>query len=95
MRTQVHMCICIAGILKRRNKELDGLFTTDDGYEISAAGARKYLCEQQALGRRVLPMGKCDNFDYQTGCRGHEIPDEPADKLAGVRALQPEKGVTG
>ena len=74
------MCICIDGLLKKPNKALNGLFTTDDGFEINAAGARKYLCEQKALGRAVLPMGECDNFDYQTGCRGHPIPDEEHSK---------------
>lgn len=35
----------------------------------------RYLREQLALGRKVLPMGNCDNFDYQKGCRGHYYPD--------------------
>jgi len=76
MRTQIHMCICIDGLLKKPNRVLNGLFTSDEGYEVNAAGARKYLCEQKALGRRVLPMGKCDNFDYQDGCKGHPMPEE-------------------
>lgn len=37
------------------------------------------LCDELAKGRRVLPLGECDNFDYQTGCQGH--PDSaPGDE---------------
>ena len=34
---------------------------------------RDFMKLQLAMGRRVLPCGDCDNFDYQTGCKGHEI----------------------
>lgn len=26
-----------------------------------------------ASGKRVIPTGDCDNFDYQKGCQGHVI----------------------
>jgi len=75
MRTQIHMCANIAGLLKRPDRELDGLFTCEEGYEVNAKGARQYLCKQLALGHRVIAMGKCDNFDPQEGCLGHPVPD--------------------
>lgn len=42
---------------------------------MTAKEVKAFLREQLALGRRVLPMGDCDNFDYQTGCRGHIVED--------------------
>ena len=76
MKTKVHMCISIDGLMRKRDRELNGLFTDDNGFEINANGARKYLTECKAKGWRVLPMGKCDNFCYQEGCKGHPYEDE-------------------
>lgn len=75
MSTRIHMCICIEGLLRKKDRELNGLFTDDDGYEVNANGARKYLHECKAKGWRVLPMGKCDNFSYQDGCLGHSMEE--------------------
>jgi len=27
------------------------------------------------MGRKVIPLGECDNFDYQEGCLGHPVKD--------------------
>lgn len=68
-----HMCISINGALRNWNKrDFKNLFTRADGYQLSATEAKDYLRYEQAMGKKVLPMGKCDNFDFQSGCRGHE-----------------------
>lgn len=64
-----HLCLNIAGALRRRS--LKGWFTDDEGREMSDREARDHLRMEQHKGHRVIPMGKCDNFDYQTGCKGH------------------------
>jgi hypothetical protein len=33
--------------------------------------AKRELLNQLAMGRKVLPIGDCDNFSYETGCPGH------------------------
>lgn len=71
VRTRVHMCLCVAGALRWKDSRLAGLFTKDDGSECTGREAREYLKLQDYQGRRVIPIGDCDNFDYNTGCRGH------------------------
>ena len=36
---------------------------------------KRFLQEQLAMGRRLLPCGNCDNFDYETGCKGHDMEE--------------------
>jgi hypothetical protein len=71
--TTVHMCVDIEGVLRWSDRDLAKLFT-EDGAHRSGAYVRDWLRLQLAQGKRVLPMGKCEGFDYQTGCPGHPIP---------------------
>lgn len=76
MRTSIHMCADIRGMLKnnRRKNSFKGAFTDEKtGRSLSDEEARDYLYDCLAKGWRVIPMAKCDNFDYQTGCKGHEM----------------------
>ena len=50
---------------------LKGAITVDGKTLMTVKEIRAFLREQLALGRKVLPMGDCDNFDHQTGCKGH------------------------
>lgn len=68
----VHMCCDISGVLKRSGKFLHNMFS-DNGKRKPGKVVRAWLESQLAEGKRVLPMGKCEGFDYQTGCPGHEI----------------------
>ncbi len=69
------MCVDIAGVLRWSDKELQGLFSADDGSRRPGREVRDWLRLQLAHGKRVLPMGEpCDGFSYQTGCPGHESP---------------------
>lgn len=47
--------------------------------------ALDYLYDCLAKGWRVIPVGDCDSFDYQTGCKGHAEQYNPG---------QPGKGGT-
>lgn len=57
-------------------KQLCGCITVDGKTLNTVDEVKVFLREQQAMGRRVLPMGECDNFDYQIGCKGHYLEDE-------------------
>lgn len=37
---------------------------------------RDWLKVQLAQGKRVLPMGNCKGFNFQTGCPGHRAKEE-------------------
>ena len=67
-RTILHVCLSIRGAL--RGRKFDD-FMHDDGSPMSRDEAFEFLCDQLAMGRMVLPMTECPDFDYQTGCPGH------------------------
>lgn len=69
------MCVDIEGVLRWPNSKLSKLFT-EDGQEKPGSYVRDWLKLQLAQGKRVLPMGKCEGFNYQTGCPGHPIVQE-------------------
>jgi hypothetical protein len=56
-------------------KMLKGAITVDGKTLNTVKEVKDFLRGQLALGRRVLPMGDCDNFDYQTGCKGHPVEE--------------------
>lgn len=71
-----HCCLSIEGAI-RNAKDLRGCITLDNGQVLmTVKEIRDFMKSQLALGRRVLPCGDCDNFDYQIGCKGHEVEDE-------------------
>lgn len=65
-----HMCVEIRGALWNRSYLRDG-FKHPDGRAMTSLEAFNALCDELAKGRQVLPLGPCDNFDYQQGCLGH------------------------
>lgn len=73
-RRVIHCCLDIRG--GRMNaKMLKGCITVDGHTLNTVKEIKNFLQGQLDMGRRVLPMGDCDNFDYQTGCRGHDVED--------------------
>lgn len=80
MKRMIHVSLDIEGGIQNA-KSLCGAINVDGRTLETEQEVRAFLREQRAMGRRVLPMGDCDNFDYQTGCRGHLVEDpqpEPA-----------------
>ena len=74
-RTKWHVCLDITGGIKN-SKSLCGCIETDGVTLNTPKEVRAFLRGQLAMGRRVLPVGECDNFDYQTGCKGHPIKEQ-------------------
>jgi hypothetical protein len=72
------MCVDIEGVLRWPDKQLSMLFT-ENGVNRPGRYVRDWLKLQLAHGKKVLPMGECDNFDYQTGCKGHPINETETD----------------
>jgi len=69
------MCIDIRGCIN--NRSFKG-FKNKDGSRATAKQVEHFMLDQLAMGRKVVPMGDCDNFDYQTGCKGHPVTDQKA-----------------
>lgn len=75
----VRYCVCLSvrGALGWSKKELmhaRSWITHDDGRPTTVQDVREWLMDELAKGHEVYPFGKCDNFDWKTGCKGH--PDE-------------------
>lgn len=69
-----HLCMSIEGAILNA-KDLKGCITVGEKTLNTVKKIRDYMRGQLALGRRVLPMCGCSNFDYQTGCKGHDKPE--------------------
>lgn len=68
----IHVCLDIRGAL--RNRDGWKAVSSSDGKKVTKVEAREWLMDRLAEGKRVLPMGECEGFNYQTGCPGHEEP---------------------
>ena len=75
---KMHCCLDIQGGINNA-KMLKGAITVDGKKLNTVKEVRDFLNGQLSLGRRVLPMGDCDNFDYQKGCLGHDVVEESED----------------
>lgn len=75
MKRIIHLSLDIDGGIQNA-RLLKGCITVDGRVLNTVKEIRAFLYEQKAMGRKVLPMGDCDNFDYQKGCKGHQVEDE-------------------
>lgn len=75
MKRIIHVSLNIDGGIQNA-RLLKGYITVDGRVLNTVKEIRAFLYEQKAMGRKVLPMGDCDNFDYQTGCMGHQVEVE-------------------
>lgn len=79
MRMRYHVCMDLQGAIMNA-KCLKGCITLDNGYTLQTVPEiKKWAKEQLAKGWKVVPCGDCDNFDYQTGCKGHPIEEKETD----------------
>lgn len=68
-----HLAISVEGALRNMSDcELRGMFKFDGGAPMTPHQARQSLKLELHRGRKVIPCTPCDNFDYQTGCKGHD-----------------------
>ena len=72
----VHLCMNIKGCLRNNSdKDLEGMFQDDGGKDVPVEKAKIFLNQCLEKGWKVIPVGDCDNFDYQKGCLGHPVED--------------------
>jgi len=74
-----HMCLSVRGALnwsKAEMKRMASSIEVDDKPLQTANEVRNFLLDELSKGHEVLPFGDCDNFDWKTGCRGHDVEDK-------------------
>lgn len=88
----IHMSMNISGALRNfGSKKMTGLLEDENGRPLSDKEVRTYLAECQSKGWKVIPAGKCDNFDYQTGCKGHPTTPHEQDNTPTSQTLTPKE----
>lgn len=69
-----HTCMSIQGCINNA-KDMKGCITVNGRTLQTVKEICDFMKGELAKGHRVLPMCRCSNFDYQTGCKGHEHPE--------------------
>ena len=82
-KTFSHFCLSLEGALRWPKRQFDrqfkGCIRDDDGTVMSTAAAREKFQILLSKGIKLIPAGKCDNFDpYDKGCLGHPVKPEVA-----------------
>lgn len=67
----MHCSICIQGALKRPQDWVNCITVNGKKLE-TVEEVKNFFAEHLNLGHKVLPLGGCDNFDYEKGCKGHK-----------------------
>lgn len=82
MSEVLHVCVDIRGLLKNTQFPAGyrNLLIDNDGETLNPEAARDYLMDCLAKGWKVLPMGECPGFSYETGCPGHACDDDEAER---------------
>ena len=78
---KVHVCMSVRGALNWNKAELKRnarAMSDKDGNPMTPDAVRSALMDELAQGHEVIPLGECDNFDFKTGCKGHEDKDSNA-----------------
>jgi hypothetical protein len=76
MSKSYHLCLDVRGALHNwTDRDFKGVLQHDDGRPMTPREARDALMDVIARGHKVIPCSPCNNFNYQTGCQGHEEPE--------------------
>ena len=69
-----HMHLDVCDAIRWPKKRLKGMFRHEtENRSMTADEVIDELTLQLLHGRKVIPVGQCDNFDYSGGgCLGHE-----------------------
>ena len=71
----IHVSLSVRGALNWSKAEMKRMAPSIkvDGKQLRTADeVRDFLLDELSEGHEVLPFGNCDNFDWKTGCKGHE-----------------------
>lgn len=74
MERNTHMGLDVQGALnaiEHRDNKLMSFAQHDNGRFMTFGELKDELWQALKEGKKVIPTGDCDNFDYKKGCRGH------------------------
>lgn len=73
--TTYHIHVSIRGVLRLNTKNFEkqygGVLSESDGTPVTIQTLKNEL----SIGHEIIPAAGCDNFDWKTGCRGHDDPE--------------------
>lgn len=69
-----HVGLNLKGVLSNNDYMTLLAFKDEKGKTVSRKEAKNFLLDELSKGRLFIPMGECDNFDTNKGCRGHKEP---------------------
>ncbi len=72
----MHCSLDIEGA-SRKPQDWVNCITVDGKTLKTIEEVKSFFEEHLKLGHKVLPLGGCDNFDYETGCKGHKVNHLP------------------
>lgn len=72
MKTVYHDQLSVRAALRLEDKQLAGF--TENGKAIPPRQMRLLLQRADSDGKRYIPLGNCQDFDFQKGCPGHVVP---------------------
>lgn len=77
MKRSYHFKVSVRSVLHQDDRELlaqwSGCLTGDDGRSLTTPDEiREAFMDELVKGREFIPAGDCDNFDYKSGCMGHD-----------------------
>jgi hypothetical protein len=79
VKRKFHICQSVTGPLrawtKKDWKKATGYITRNDGTKYSPDELKECFLEELSRGHKVIPIGVCDNFDYEHGCMGHVMQE--------------------
>jgi hypothetical protein len=73
------MAIDLAWILRNfHERDWQDCLTDARGVTMTPLQVREYFEAEWEAGRRIIPFGVCEGFDYEGGgCPGHTVPEAP------------------
>lgn len=71
MEKLYHMSIDVRGALKNWTARESRGCRNASGSRMTLLEIKELLMDHLAAGHEVIPFGRCDNFDWRSGCQGH------------------------
>ncbi len=77
MSRTIHVNLNLRGAITNfKKKDWKRSMTNETGRFLTPDECYQFLLDELSEGKKCIPIGECDNFDYQKGCLGHETPSK-------------------
>ena len=77
MKTTMHLCTNIEGLLRNMKGKKITFFDDEDGKPLTDKQVRANIAELQAKGHKLIGSDDCEGFDpFGGGCPGHPIEED-------------------